>query len=113
MHRAFKIASDFDAGVSIITKKYLDAGYPIGFIKSVIIGFKKKDGNQPITPDWLFEERRKVLFKEPYCPRNEYDVKRLVDRTESFTKVKIMLIVSRSTRNIKSSVPLKEKKIFL
>ena len=30
-----KIASNFDTEVSIITKKYLDAGYPISFIKSV------------------------------------------------------------------------------
>ena len=60
LHRAFKIASDFDAEVSIITKKY---GYPVGFIKPVISDFKKKDGNQPIIPDWLFEERRKILFK--------------------------------------------------
>ena len=29
LHRAFKIASDFDAEVSIITKKYLDAGYSL------------------------------------------------------------------------------------
>ena len=59
LHRAFKIFSDFDAEVSIIIKKYLDAGYPIGFIKSVISDFKKKDENQQIIPDWLFEERSK------------------------------------------------------
>ena len=51
LHLAFKIASDFDEEVSIITKKYLDAGYPIGFIKSVIDNFKKKDENQPIISD--------------------------------------------------------------
>ena len=91
LHRAFKVASDFDAEVSIITKKYLDAGYPIGFIKSVISDFKK-DVNQPITPDWLFEERRKILFKLPYCPRNEYEVKRFIKKIESFTEGKRMLI---------------------
>ena len=42
LHRAFKIASDFDAEVSIITKKYLDAGYSLGFIKSVISNFKRR-----------------------------------------------------------------------
>ena len=42
LNQAFKIASDFDAEVSIITKKYLDFGYPIGFIKSVISDLKKK-----------------------------------------------------------------------
>ena len=51
LHRAFKIAPDFDAETSIITKKYLDAGYPIGFIKSLISDFKKKDENQPIILD--------------------------------------------------------------
>ena len=44
LHRAFKIASDFDAEVSIITKKYLDAGYPLGFIKSIISDFFLKKG---------------------------------------------------------------------
>ena len=109
LHRAFKIASDFDAEVSIITKKYLDAGYPLGFIKSVISDFKKKDENQSIIPDWLFEERSKVLFKLPYCPSNEHDVKRFIDRIESFTGGKVMLIVLWSTRNIKSLFPLKDK----
>ena len=42
----FEIASDVDAKVSIITKKYLDAGYPIGFIKSLISDFKKQNENQ-------------------------------------------------------------------
>ena len=51
LHWKFKHASDFDAEVSIITKKYLDTGYPIDFIKSVISNFKKKDGNQPVIPD--------------------------------------------------------------
>ena len=31
-------------------------------IKSVTSDFKKKDENQPIIPDWLFEERSKVFF---------------------------------------------------
>ena len=44
LHQVFKSASDFDAEVSIIRKKYLDAGYPIGFIKSVISDFKQKKG---------------------------------------------------------------------
>ena len=43
LHRALKIASDFDTEVSTITKKYLDAGYTIGFIKLVISDFKKRD----------------------------------------------------------------------
>ena len=40
MHRTFKIASDFDVKAQTITQKYLEVGYPIGFIKSVINDFK-------------------------------------------------------------------------
>ena len=43
LHRAFKIASDFDAEFFIITKKYLDVGYPIGY-KSAISDFINQDG---------------------------------------------------------------------
>ena len=39
---SLKIASNFDAEMSIIAKKYLDTGCPIGFIKSVISDFKKR-----------------------------------------------------------------------
>ena len=49
--------------------------------------------NQSVIPDWLFEERNKILFKLPYCPSNEHNVKRFIDRIESFTGDKIMLIV--------------------
>ena len=45
----------------------------------------------------------------PYCPRNEYEVKRFIEKIESFTEGKIMLIVLWSTRNIKSLFPLKNK----
>ena len=80
------------AEVSIITKKYLGARYPIGFTKSVISDFKKKDENQPpIIPDWLIEERSKALCKLPYWPNNEHDVEKFIDTMESFTGGKIML----------------------
>ena len=69
MHRAFKIASDFHAGVQTIAQKYLEVGYPIVFTKSVINDFKNsKDEEQLIIPEWLFDQRKKVLFKLPYCP---------------------------------------------
>ena len=54
--------------------KFYHAQYPIGFNKAVIGDSKKKDENQPIRPDWLFEERCKVLFKLRYYPSNERDV---------------------------------------
>ena len=96
-------------GVTIMTKKYLNAGYPIGFIKSVISDFKKKDENQPIIHDWLFEERSKALYKMPYWPSNEHDVKRFIEWIESPSGGKIMLTVLWSTKNIKPLFRLKDK----
>ena len=57
----------------------------------------------------MFKERRKILFKLPCCPRNEYEVKRFIEKIESFMKGKIMVIALWSTRNIKSLFPLKDK----
>ena len=110
MHCAFKIASDFDGEVQTITQKYLEVGYPIGFIKSVINEFKNsKEEEQLITPEWLFNQRKKVLFKLPYCPSNERYVKHFIDKIESFTNGKLKFIVLWSTRKIKSLFPLKDR----
>ena len=91
----------------IITLENSDTGYPVGFNKSVIIDFKMKDKNQPITPEWLFDKRSKVLFKLPYRPSNKHDVKKFINRIESF--IKIMLIFLQLTRNIESFSDLKTK----
>ena len=61
-HYAFKNASDFDVEVQAITRKNLEIGYPIGFIKSLISNFKNsKEEEQPIIPQWLFDQRRFYL----------------------------------------------------
>ena len=84
MHRAFKVASDFDAEVQTIIQKYLEIGYPIVFIKPVINDFKNsKEEEQLIIPEWLLDQRKKILFKLPYCPSNERDIKRFIDKIES------------------------------
>ena len=84
LHRAFKVASDFDAEVQTIIQKYLEIGYPIVFIKPVINDFKNsKEEEQLIIPEWLFDQRKKILFKLPYCPSNERDIKRFIDKIES------------------------------
>ena len=49
------------------------------------------------------------MFKLPYCPSNERDVKRFIDKIESFTNGKLKFIVLWSTRNIKSLFPLKDR----
>ena len=76
-----------------------------GFVKAA----NSKDEDQPIIPEWLFDQRKKVLFKLPYCPSNEREVKRFIDNIESFTDGKYQAIVLWSTRNLKSLLPLKDR----
>ena len=60
----------------------------LSFIKSVIRDFKRKNESRPIVPDWLFEQRKTILFKLPHCPRNEYDLKHLLRKLKALLKVK-------------------------
>ena len=57
--------------------------------------------------------REKVLFKLPYRPSNERDVKRFIDKIESFTNGELKFIVLWSTRNIKSLFPVKDRVKYL
>ena len=61
-----------------------------------------KEEEQLIIPEWLFDQRKKVLFKLPCCPSNERDVEHFIDKIESFTNGELKFIVLWSTRNIKS-----------
>ena len=58
-----------------------------------------KEEEQLIIPEWFFDQRKKVLFKLPYCPSNERDVERFIDNIESFTNAKLKFLVLWSTRN--------------
>ena len=62
--------------------------YRIGFIKSVTSAFKKKDEIQPIIPDWLFDERRKILFKLLYSPEMSMKLKSLLRKLKALLEVK-------------------------
>ena len=68
-----------------------------------------KEEEQLIIAEWLFDQRKKVLFKLPYCPSNEIDVNRFIDKIESFTNGKLKFIVLWSTRNIKSLFSFKNR----
>ena len=49
------------------------------------------------------------MFKLPYSPSNERDVKGFIEKIESFTNRKLKFIVLWSTRNVKSLFPLKDR----
>ena len=67
LHRASKIVSSFDTEVLRIKKKFLSAGFPICFINSVVEDFTKSPGDEPLIPNWLFDDRLIKTFRLPFC----------------------------------------------
>ena len=76
LHRANKISSDLEKHISIIKAKYLKAGYPNGFIDSIINDFHQNKEDFLITQSLL--EEWKISFQVPYCNRNEEKMKRII-----------------------------------
>ena len=59
LHRAKRIADDFNFEVKRVTKEFLSAGFPKNFMRNTIECFNEEKND--MIPEWLFDER-KVLF---------------------------------------------------
>ena len=109
LHRASKIASSFDTEVLRIKKKFLSAGFPIRFINSVVEDFTKIPDDEPLIPNWLFDNRLVKTLRLPFCHNNEISSKKFIDTLEQYTNHKFKFIVIWETRNIHSLFPLKDR----
>ena len=111
LHRARRIASDFEKETTRIKKKFLSVGFPSRFIESVIRDFKRvpDPDEEDIIPSWLFDDRRVLTVRLPFCPKNEEISKTFVHRLEVFTQQKFMFKIIWNTRNIRSLFPLKDR----
>ena len=76
-HCANKISSELEKEISIIKAKYLKAGYPNGFIDSIINDFHQTKEDFLIPPS-LFDEQKEISFQVPFCKRNEEKMKRII-----------------------------------
>ena len=65
LHRARRIASDFEKETTRIKKKFLSVGFPSRFIESVIRDFKRvpDPDEEDIIPSWLFDDRRVLTVR--------------------------------------------------
>ena len=108
LHRAKKISSNFGLELRNIRKKYLDAGYPIRFISSVIRNFET-ESYEYIIPPWLFDERLFLPISLPYSPENEAFSKRFMEKLNYHTNFAYKFVIIWQTRNIKSLFGLKDK----
>ena len=70
LHRAKRIASDFDEETKRIRSKYIDAGYPKHVFENTIKNFNKKKDELIISP-WLFGERKHVAIRLPLSSKNK------------------------------------------
>ena len=111
LHRSKKISSDFASEITRIKSKYINAGFPIKFIQSVINDFHESQATDTnmIIPNWLFEERKTITIKLPYCPTNESEPKRFLSNLEILTNYKIKFMIIWQTKTIRSIFRLKDK----
>ena len=72
LHRAKRISIDFDKDIKTLETSFINAGYPKRFISHTINNFlndSPQDDN--LIPNFLFEERKKVFIKLPFCGKNQ------------------------------------------
>ena len=107
LHRAKRIASNFDDETKRIRSKYTDAGYPKHVIENTIKNFNRKK-DELLIPPWLFDERKHVTIRLPFSSKNEkycgYFIKLV-----SFTSGKVKFNVVWNTRKIQLLFLLKDK----
>ena len=84
LHRAKRIANDFNFEVKRITKKFLLAGFPRNFIRNAIEYFNK-DEDDFLIPEWLFDERKLILLRLSFSESNEKFTKSLIKNLVAFT----------------------------
>ena len=84
LHRAKRIASNFDNETKRIRNKYRDAGYPKNVIENTIKNFNSKK-DELLIPPWLFDERKHVTirlwFSSKYGKYCVYFINKLVSFT--------------------------------
>ena len=108
LHRAKRIASNFDDETKRIRSKYTDAGYPKHVIENTIKNFNiKKD--EFLIPSWLFDERKHVTIRLPFSSKNEKYCAYFINKLVSFTSAKVKFNVVWNTCKIQTLFPLKDK----
>ena len=107
LHRAKRIASDFDGETKRIWSIYTDAGYPKHVIEKTIKNFNRKK-DELLIPSWLFDERKHVIICLPLSSKNEKYCAYFINKLVSFTSGKVKFNVVWNTCKIQSLFPLKD-----
>ena len=108
LHRAKKIASNFDIEIKHFVTKYAAARFPSRFVHFIIDNIDSGKDNL-IIPQWLFEESMAFIIHLPFSPSNESFMKTFTSKLNYFTNEKCKFNVVWNTRKVESLFPLKDK----
>ena len=113
LHRAKRIATDFDNEIVQIKQKFLAANFPSRFINSVCNDFLNKDNNHEnndfIIPPRFFDVKLPVILIEiPYCEKNEVASKQFIKKFNTFTNDKHDIRTKWLTRKMKTFFKFKD-----
>ena len=100
LHHANKISSNLEKEISITKAKYSKAGYPSGFIDSIINDFHQTK-EYFLIPRSLFEEWKEISFQVTNCKRNEEKMKRINKNLEQHTNYNIKFRYSWKSRKLR------------
>ena len=108
LHRAQRIANDFNLEVKRITKNFYQLVSLKNFIRNTIEYFNK-DEDDYIIPEWLFDERKLIILRLPFSVSNEKFTKSLIKKLVIFTNDKCKFNIVWNTGNIRSLFQIKDK----
>ena len=93
LHRAKRISTDFDKDKKTLETSFINAGYPKRFISHTINNFLNDWSQLVLIPNFLFEERKKVFIKLPFCSKNEKLSKTFIEKLNKFTNFNFTFVI--------------------
>ena len=107
LHRAKRIANDFNFEVKRITKKkFIIAGFPRNSIRNTTEYFSKNK-NEFIITEWLFDERKLIILRILFSESNEQFTESFIKKIVIFTNNKRKFNIVWNTRNVRSLFKIK------
>ena len=105
LHRAKRIANDFNFEVKCITKKFLSACFRRNFIRNTV---EYKDKDDFIIPEWLCDGQKAIILWLPFSESSEKFAKSLIKKLVTFTNNKCKFNIVCNTRKIRSLFQIKD-----
>ena len=90
LHRAKKVASNFDMEIKRIVNKYTTAAFPSRFVHSITYN---SDSGKDNLSQWLFDERKAFTIHLPFSPSIESFVKTFISKLNYFTNKNAYLML--------------------